>query len=87
MQTLYNKEVKMFTNCTIKTKQDLKDRFGSFANALSVGNKYRDEPLTMRQLGYQLKNKKLTAEWQAFWSNVAFYEQRQGSLFGETNDC
>jgi len=77
----------MFTNCTIKTKQDLKDRFGSFANALAVGNKYRTEPITMRQLSYQIKNKVITEEWQAFWSNVAFYEQRQQNLFGDANDC
>lgn len=71
----------MFENCTIKTKGDIKERFGSFSNALIIGNKYRNEPLTMRQLSYQLKRKKLSEEWQTFWSNVAYYEQHQSSLF------
>ena len=72
----------MFKNCTIKTKGDLIDVFGTLQNALTVGNKYRLEPLTMRQLSYQLKRKKLNEEWQTFWSNVAYYEQHQSSLFG-----
>ena len=72
----------MFENCTIKSKGDLIDAFTTLSNALVVGNKYRNKPLTMRQLSYQLKRKKLSEEWQTFWSNVAFYEQHQDHLFG-----
>ena len=76
----------MFENCTIKSKGDLIDAFATLSNALVIGNKYRNEPLTMRQLSYQLKRKKLSEEWQAFWSNVAFYDQRQQNPFGDAND-
>ncbi len=72
----------MFKNCTIKTKHDLIDRFGSLSHALNVGNKYRSEPLTKRQLNYQTRKKTLSEEWQTFWSNVAYYEQHQINLFG-----
>ena len=77
----------MFENSTVKTKGDFIDNFGSLPRALNIGNKYRTEPLTLRQVIYQLKNGVLSEEWQAFWSNVAFYEQRQQNLFGDANDC
>ncbi len=76
----------MFERCTIKSKGDLINTFTTLSNALVVGNKYRNEPLTMRQLSYQLKRKKLSEEWQAFWSNVAFYEQNQENAVGDHNE-
>jgi len=72
----------MFENCAIQTKGDLIDVFKTLKNTLATGNKYRNEPLTMRQLSYQLKDNKLSEEWQTFWSNVAYYEQHQQNLFG-----
>ena len=72
----------MFENSTIKTKGDFIDNFGSLPKAVNIANKYRIEPLTLRQVIYQLKNGALSEEWQSFWSNVAYYEQHQKSLFG-----
>lgn len=77
----------MFENCTIRTKTDILKKFGTRQQAIDIANKYRfdDCQLSLRQLDYMPE--KLRPEWQAFWSNVAFYEQNQCDMFkAATND-
>lgn len=71
-------------NCTIRTRQHIRDRFGTLKNAVNVANKYRNDELTYRQVHYLPET--LTIESALFWSQVAFYEQKQVDLMAVGND-
>lgn len=73
-----------YQDCLIKTNSQLLEMFGDSKNLLIVANKYRYPSLKWHDVLYP---EILPTEWALFWSNVAFYEQRQQNLFGDANDC
>ena len=73
-------------NCTITTKAAIRERFGTYRNAALIANKYLEENHKISEWQVSYGKNELSAPDCVFWSQVAYYEQKQVDLMVVDND-